>query len=122
MCSLFLRHCIVSTWSRLFSHPNISTNPHIVTHSAVPVFSGLVGLVGALFGAFLCIIVTGCMWLYDYGGNFMSQPPKQKILTVLNVLLVLCGTFLMVAGVSSRCPTLFCFLFFRLANVQVLCV
>ncbi|EEY20248.1 neutral amino acid transporter [Verticillium alfalfae VaMs.102] len=33
--------------------------------SAIPVFGGLVSLIGALLGTFLSFMPMGCMWLYD---------------------------------------------------------
>lgn len=68
---------------------------------AVPVFNGLVGLVGALFGSFLCISVTGAMWLYDHMGNFKTGNIKLKILVIANILMVILGLFIVGAGVST---------------------
>jgi hypothetical protein len=91
--------------------------------SAVPVFNGLVGLVGALFGAFLCILVTvspglcssrlvsprltrgallhqSCMWLYLYGEGWRTGSTKLKVAVAAHVGMAIIGAFLMVGGVS----------------------
>lgn len=65
--------------------------------SAIPVFSSLISLVGALLATFMSFQPMGCMWLYDnynrttrdrawYGGVFWS------------FAMIIIGTFIMVAG------------------------
>lgn len=69
-----------------------------VVASAVPVFNGLVGLVGALFGAFLCILVTSLMWIYLYGAEWRTGGTKLKLAVAAHILMALAGAFLMVGG------------------------
>ncbi|WWC64344.1 uncharacterized protein I303_106954 [Kwoniella dejecticola CBS 10117] len=70
-----------------------------VIASAIPVFSGLVGLIGALLGTLLCIQLMGGMWLYD---NWMYRHTdkswKYRSMLTWNIFMIILGTFLMVAG------------------------
>jgi len=68
-----------------------------VIASAIPVFSGLVGLVGALFGTFLCTIVTSSLWFYDNWGK-SDGSLSRKLIFGLNCAIFLLGWFVTVAG------------------------
>lgn len=72
-----------------------------VIASAVPVFEGLVGLVGALFGTFFSLQAVSMMWFYDYWGD-RKDPKKNnlgfKLLVALNAFIFVIGWYLMVAG------------------------
>lgn len=67
--------------------------------SAIPVFGGLVSLIGALLGTLLSFQPMGFMWLYD---NW--RVPKQektlrwKLMVLWSIFVIISGTFLMVAG------------------------
>ncbi|ETS74719.1 hypothetical protein PFICI_13203 [Pestalotiopsis fici W106-1] len=65
--------------------------------SAIPVFSGLVSLVGALLGTLMSFQPMGAMWLYDNWGA-KSRSIKWWAMVVWSVFVILSGTFLMVAG------------------------
>lgn len=67
--------------------------------SGIPVFSGLVSLIGAFLGTFLCFQPMGCMWLYD---NCKSQRTVKWYLMIgWSGFIIVLGTFLMIAGTYS---------------------
>lgn len=66
--------------------------------SGIPIFSGLVSLIGALLGTLMCFQPLGCMWLYDNWNGGKSRSVKWMLLVALNVFLIVSGTFLMVSG------------------------
>ncbi|GJN71382.1 amino acid transporter [Purpureocillium lilacinum] len=67
--------------------------------SAIPVFNGLVALIGALLGTFLCFQPMGCMWLYDNWSKGKKERSLQwKLMVCFSVFVVVSGTFLMIAG------------------------
>ncbi|GAA5908703.1 hypothetical protein JCM5296_002681 [Sporobolomyces johnsonii] len=72
-----------------------------VIASAVPVFEGLVGLVGALFGTFFSLQAVSMMWFYDKYAN-RRDPGKNtvgfKLLVAFNAFIIVAGFYLMVAG------------------------
>ncbi|GAA5852864.1 hypothetical protein JCM8547_004713 [Rhodosporidiobolus lusitaniae] len=67
--------------------------------SAVPVFSGLVGLIGAFFGTLLALQIVSCMWFFD---NWHRRHERNtlgfKLMVAFNVMVILVGSFIMVAG------------------------
>ncbi|KAL1642411.1 hypothetical protein SLS58_005485 [Diplodia intermedia] len=70
-----------------------------VVASAVPVFYGLVALVGALLGTMMSIQPMGCMWLYDnWGAGRVARSPRWIAMVCWCVFVIAAGTFLMVAG------------------------
>ncbi|POS68883.1 transmembrane amino acid transporter [Diaporthe helianthi] len=70
-----------------------------VIASGIPVFDGLVSLVGALLGTLMSFQPMGCMWLYDNWSQGKSERSVRWILMVcVSVFVVASGTFLMVAG------------------------
>ncbi|WVR06193.1 hypothetical protein IAU60_003223 [Kwoniella sp. DSM 27419] len=68
--------------------------------SAIPIFGGLVGLIGASFGTFLCIMVMSALWLHDkgWGRNFSLDSGMTKFLILFNVFLVILSAYLIVSG------------------------
>ncbi|KAI7503838.1 hypothetical protein KC367_g1393 [Hortaea werneckii] len=70
-----------------------------VVASAIPVFGGLVSLVGALLGTLLSFQPYGLMWLYD---NWTIPAENKNIRWKLMVgwcaFVILSGSFLLVAG------------------------
>jgi len=67
--------------------------------SAVPVFGGLVGLIGALFGTLLSMQVMGGMWLYDnWARRHSDKSLSYRLLVAWNMAIIVVGTFLMVSG------------------------
>jgi hypothetical protein len=67
--------------------------------SAVPVFGGLVSLVGALFGTLMCFQPMGCMWLYDnWHKGKLEKSPRWIAMVCWSVFVIVSGTFLMIGG------------------------
>ncbi|KAG9679051.1 amino acid transporter, partial [Aureobasidium melanogenum] len=64
--------------------------------SAIPVFGGLVSLIGAFLGTLLSFQPYGCMWLYD---NWHGERTRKWTLMVAwCIFVIVSGMFLMVAG------------------------
>ncbi|RDH26956.1 transmembrane amino acid transporter protein-domain-containing protein [Aspergillus welwitschiae] len=70
-----------------------------VIASAIPVFSDLVALVGALLGTPMCFQPMGGMWLYDNWkhGN-VGRSRRWTAMVCWCIFIILTGTFLMIAG------------------------
>lgn len=67
--------------------------------SGIPVFGGLVSLVGALIGTLMSFQPMGCMWLYDNWSEGKKNPTlKWRLMVCWSVFVVVSGTFLMIAG------------------------
>jgi amino acid permease len=68
--------------------------------SAIPVFGGLISLIGALFASLLSFQPMGFMWLYDNWkkGTVNGSRTKWVLLASWAIFIILIGTFLMVAG------------------------
>ncbi|KAL6407960.1 amino acid transporter [Ilyonectria robusta] len=67
--------------------------------SGIPVFGGLVSLIGALLGTLMSFQPMGCMWLYDnWTPGKQDRTLKWTLMVCWSVFVVLSGTFLMVAG------------------------
>jgi amino acid permease len=67
--------------------------------SAIPVFGGLVSLIGALLGTLMSFQPMGCMWLYDNWRKDKGEQTMQwKLMVCWSIFVVVIGTFLMVAG------------------------
>jgi amino acid transporter len=67
--------------------------------SAVPVFGGLISLVGALFGTLMTFQPMGCMWLYDnWKGGMTGKNTKWIAMVGWSCFVIVIGTFLMIAG------------------------
>ncbi|GKT87429.1 amino acid transporter [Colletotrichum tofieldiae] len=67
--------------------------------SSIPVFDGLVSLVGALFGTLLSFQPMGCMWLYDHWTEGkLEKRPRWIAMVCFSVFVVVSGFFLMIAG------------------------
>ncbi|EON62596.1 hypothetical protein W97_01820 [Coniosporium apollinis CBS 100218] len=70
-----------------------------VIASAIPVFGGLVSLVGALLGTLMSFQPMGCMWLYDNWSTFKAErTTKLTLMVCWAVFVVVSGTFLMIGG------------------------
>jgi hypothetical protein len=67
-----------------------------IVASGIPVFGGLVSLIGALFGSFLSLQPMGCMWLYDHWKD--ERTVRWHLMVGWSVFIIVAGTFLMVAG------------------------
>ncbi|KAL1869349.1 hypothetical protein Daus18300_005561 [Diaporthe australafricana] len=67
--------------------------------SGIPVFDGLVSLIGALLGTLMSFQPMGCMWLYDNWSEGKIYRTKKWVLMVcFSGFVVVSGTFLMIAG------------------------
>jgi hypothetical protein len=70
-----------------------------VIASAIPVFGGLVSLIGALLGTLMSFQPMGFMWLYD---NWSIEKSKRnlrwRLMVCWSVFVIVSGTFLMIAG------------------------
>ncbi|KAM0547298.1 hypothetical protein ACHAPJ_010433 [Fusarium lateritium] len=67
--------------------------------SGIPVFGGLVSLIGALLGTLMCFQPLGCMWLFDNWKLGKMHPSFWWMLQVgVSVVMIIGGTFLMVGG------------------------
>lgn len=67
--------------------------------SGIPVFGGLVSLVGALLGTLMSFQPMGCMWLYDNWAPGRRDPTLRWYLMVaFSVFVIVSGTFLMIGG------------------------
>jgi len=67
--------------------------------SAIPVFSGLVSLVGALLGTLMSFQPMGFMWLYDnWTQEKTERTLKWKLMVCWSIFVIVSGTFLMIAG------------------------
>lgn len=70
-----------------------------VIASGIPVFDGLVSLIGALLGTMMCFQPMACMWLYDnWSQGKTTKSPKWMAMVVWCAFVLLSGTFLMIAG------------------------
>ncbi|TXT12573.1 uncharacterized protein COLE_02983 [Cutaneotrichosporon oleaginosum] len=67
--------------------------------SAIPIFSSFVGLVGATFAPFMCMIPMGFMWLKDnYWASGAQRTTRVKLQAAWAALVTLMGIFLVVGG------------------------
>lgn len=67
--------------------------------SAIPVFSGLVSLIGALLGTSLCFQPMGCMWLYDNWNSGKGTRSAGWLAGVSwSLFVIIVGSFMTVAG------------------------
>jgi hypothetical protein len=67
--------------------------------SGIPVFGGLVSLVGALLGTLMSFQIYGCMWLYDNWAIGRRDPTmKWYFMVAFSVFVIVSGTFLMIGG------------------------
>ncbi|KAM5354735.1 hypothetical protein ACJ41O_001382 [Fusarium nematophilum] len=66
--------------------------------SGIPVFGGLVSLVGALLGTLMSFQPMGCMWLYDNWHRRRNATLGWYLMVAYSVFVIVSGTFLMVAG------------------------
>ncbi|ODM19076.1 hypothetical protein SI65_05693 [Aspergillus cristatus] len=70
--------------------------------SAIPVFDGLISLIGALLGTFMMFQPMGCMWLYDNWSRKTMEHGwarwRWAAMVCWSVFVVLAGFFLTIAG------------------------
>ncbi|PSN72433.1 putative amino acid transporter [Corynespora cassiicola Philippines] len=96
------KHLSANTWIHWASWLGCTGAVCLIAYiiaSAVPVFSGLVSLIGALFGTLICFQPMGCMWLYDnWSEGLARKSPRWMAMVCWSVFVVASGTFLMIAG------------------------
>lgn len=56
------------------------------------------GLVGALFGTFLCFQTEGFMYLYDYRQDKKAGIKRNPIGAYWSYFMILAGTFILIGG------------------------
>ncbi|KAB8079290.1 transmembrane amino acid transporter protein-domain-containing protein [Aspergillus leporis] len=66
--------------------------------SVIPVFDGLVSLIGALLGTLMCFQPMGCMWLYDNWDGRKAKTKRWWFMVCWSIFMIVSGTFLMIAG------------------------
>ncbi|KAH6688454.1 transmembrane amino acid transporter protein-domain-containing protein [Plectosphaerella plurivora] len=83
-----------STW--LSCTLSVTVIAYIIA-SAIPIFDGLVSLIGALLGTFLCFLPMGAMWFYD---NWHSTERNLRwyLMAAWATFVIVIGLFLMGAG------------------------
>lgn len=86
-----VRHWV--TW--LSCTAGISLIAYVIA-SAIPVFGGLVSLVGALLGTLMAFQPMGCMWLYDHWQD--ARTTRWYLMVAWSFFVILSGTFLMIGG------------------------
>ena len=70
-----------------------------VIASGIPVFGGLVALIGALLGTPMSFQPMGCMWLYDnWSAGRASRSPRWISMVVWSIFVIAIGTFMMIVG------------------------
>lgn len=67
-----------------------------IVASAIPVFGGLVSLVGALLGTLMCLQPMGCMWIYDNWRK--ARTASWYFWFGWSVFIIVAGWFLTIAG------------------------
>ncbi|GAA6022275.1 hypothetical protein JCM10207_008911 [Rhodosporidiobolus poonsookiae] len=77
--------------------------------SAIPIFSGLLGLISALFGSILALHAEALMYLYDTMPHWRLPKNRSALRTagiVANVGILGLATFILVAGVYGSVVTI----------------
>jgi hypothetical protein len=68
-----------------------------------------IGLIGAVFGSLFCIVLMGSMWLYEHDWKRKAGGTSKvyKLQYANAVMMLIVGSFLLVAGLYVRSPYLF---------------
>jgi hypothetical protein len=86
-------------WATWFGCTFTVTISSYLIASGIPIFSDLVSLIGALLGTLMSFQPMGCVWLYDNWRRGRELPTlKWFLLSGWSILVIVCGSFLMVAG------------------------
>ena len=84
-------------WITWFGYTaGVSLTAYVIA-SAIPVFGGLVSLVGALLGTLMSFQPMGCMWLYD-NWHRSNRDWRWKGMVAWSIFVILSGTFLLIGG------------------------
>lgn len=84
-----------TTW--LLSVASITIISYIIA-SAVPIFGGLVSLIGGLLVPLMSFQPMGMMWLYDNWARRHSRDWKWNFNFCFSIFIIVFGCFIMVAG------------------------
>ncbi|KAF4969162.1 hypothetical protein FSARC_3538 [Fusarium sarcochroum] len=84
-------------WGTWLACTFITTVIAYLIASGIPVFGGLVSLVGALLGTLMSFQLYGCMWLYD---NYKrgNRNAHWYMMVAFSAFVIVSGTFLMIGG------------------------
>ncbi|KAF5575972.1 neutral amino acid permease [Fusarium pseudocircinatum] len=86
-------------WGTWLACTIITTVIAYLIASGIPVFGGLVSLVGALLGTLMSFQLYGFMWLYDNWAKGKHNPNmKWYLMVAFSVFVIVSGTFLMIGG------------------------
>ena len=86
-------------WVTWLSYTGGGTLIAYLIASSIPVFGGLVSLIGALFGTLLSFQPYGCMWLYDHWAEYKARrTPWLTFMVYWSVFVILSGMFLTIGG------------------------
>jgi amino acid permease len=98
------RHLAANTlvhWATWLSCTAGSVIIGYIIASAIPIFGSLIGFIGALICPVVCLIPYPIMWWHDnWRGRTKEERsvPSIRINFYLNVILLIAGLFLMIAG------------------------
>ncbi|KAF5633793.1 neutral amino acid permease [Fusarium tjaetaba] len=86
-------------WGTWLACTIITTIIAYLIASGIPVFGGLVSLVGALLGTLMSFQLYGFMWLYDNWAKGKRDPNmKWYLMVAFSIFVIVSGTFLMIGG------------------------
>ncbi|GAB7328600.1 hypothetical protein MBLNU13_g00544t2 [Cladosporium sp. NU13] len=89
----------VTHWAVWFGCTGGCVISSYIIASAIPVFGGLVSLIGALLGTLMSFQPMGFMWLYDNWRVGKEQKTLTwKLMVAWSVFVIVGGTFLMIGG------------------------
>jgi len=92
-----LSHPTTKHWVTWFGFTAAVSLTAYVIASAIPVFGGLVSLVGALLGTLMSFQPMGCMWLYD-NWHRSNRDWRWKGMVAWSIFVIVAGTFLLIGG------------------------
>jgi hypothetical protein len=92
-----LNHPTARHWITWFGFTAAVSLTAYIIASAIPVFGGLVSLVGALLGTLMSFQPMGCMWLYD-NWHRSNRDWKWKGMVAWSIFVIVSGTFLLIGG------------------------
>lgn len=87
-------------WSTWFLLVFIMNAAAFVLAIGVPIFNYLIGIAASLFASWYTYGLAGAFWLHDayHDGGGVRAWKKQWVMATLNMLTLLAGAFIMVAG------------------------
>lgn len=85
-------------WFTWFACTGAVTIIAYIIASAIPIFSTLCSLVGALFGCLVSVVPMGLMWLKDNREDGSKRSLKRTLLTAWAIFVVVAGLFITIGG------------------------